>query len=135
LDIFSYKCDLLKCSCLDFCRDSKRNFVTSNAYTLQSAWWKILKFFPHLWNLAYYKILRLHVSKNVFYQKFATCPRNGSFGVFWWKCSQKPLGVKHSLVICSPARSLVVGSLVFCPYNEILFHLLRKMILNTRSRL
>jgi len=27
-------------------------------------------------------------------QKFATCPRNGNFGAFGWKHSQKPLGVK-----------------------------------------
>jgi len=27
-------------------------------------------------------------------KKFATNPRNGSFGAFWWKHSQKPLGAK-----------------------------------------
>ncbi len=50
---------------------------------------KFLKFFPHLLKLVHYKILWSHVHKNVFFLKFYTCTRNGSF---WWK-------VKFSLYI------------------------------------
>jgi len=81
LDIFSYKCNLVKCNCPLFCGDKKRIFVNSNASILQSTEYKFLKFFPHL-KQAYYKILQLHMSKNVFFLKFGTCTRNGSFGAF-----------------------------------------------------
>jgi len=77
--VFSYKCDLVKCCCLVFRRDKKSIFVTLNTNISQSAWWKILKFFPYLLNLPYYKILRLHVFKNDIFQNFGTCTRNGSF--------------------------------------------------------
>jgi len=40
-------------------------------------------FFLHLNKLAYYNIIQLHVSKKVFFQKFGSCTRNGSFWVFW----------------------------------------------------
>jgi len=82
LGVFSCKCDLVKCSCLVFRRVKKMIFVNSNANILKSAWWKFLKFFPHILKLVYYKILRLHVSKNVFFQNFGACTRNGSFGAF-----------------------------------------------------
>jgi len=65
---------------LVFCRAKIRIFVTSNINTLQSAWWKFLKFFPHLLNLVYYKILWLYMSNKDIFEKFGTCPRNGSFG-------------------------------------------------------
>jgi len=35
---------------------------------------------PHLFKIAYYKILQLDTSKNDFFQKFGICARNGSFG-------------------------------------------------------
>jgi len=80
-----------------FSHGQKKDFVNSNANILQSRWWKFLKFFPHLFKSAYYKILRLHVSKNVFFLKFVICFRNGSFGVVLVNTysSQKPLGVKR----------------------------------------
>jgi len=81
--IFSYKCDLVKCCCPFFRRGKKRIFVSLNANISQSTWWKILEFFPHLLNLPYYKILRLHVSKNDIFQKIGTCTRNGSFWVLF----------------------------------------------------
>jgi len=30
----------------------------------------------------YFKILRLHFSKNTFFVKFGSCPKNESFGAF-----------------------------------------------------
>jgi len=33
-----------------------------------------------------------------FNQKFATCPKNGSFGAFWWKHSLQTLGVNESWI-------------------------------------
>jgi len=70
------------CICLVFHKAKKRIFVTSNTNILQSTRWKFLKFFPHLLNLAYYKILRLYVSKTDIFQKFGTYPKNGSLGTF-----------------------------------------------------
>jgi len=83
---FSYECDLVKYNCPVFCRDKKKIFVNSNINILQSTCWKFLKFLPHIFKPAYYKILWLHVSKNVlFFLRFETCTRNDSFGVFWVK--------------------------------------------------
>jgi len=79
LDIFSYKCGLLKCNSLGFHRDKKRIFVTSNTNILQST---KQEFFPHLFKPDYYKILWLYVSKNYFFQNLGTCIRNGNFGAF-----------------------------------------------------
>jgi len=50
-------------------------FATSNANILQSTRWKFLKFFPHLLKTTYYKILRLHVSKFIYFLKIGTCIR------------------------------------------------------------
>jgi len=68
--------------------------------------WKIFQKFPphrlediNVTKLVPYKILWLHVSKNVFFQKFGTCPRNGSFVAISVKYSQKPLVVKEGLVL------------------------------------
>jgi len=44
-DIFSYKCDLVKCIYLVFCKE-KKIFVNSNTNILQSLWSQFLKFFP-----------------------------------------------------------------------------------------
>jgi len=60
---------------------------------LQSTEWNFLKFFPHLFKPMYYKILWLYVSKFIYlFLKFGTCTINDCF---WWKYSQKPLGVKY----------------------------------------
>jgi len=91
---FHTKCDLVKCNCPVFRRVKKRIFVNLNANILQSTWWKFLKFFLHHFKLACYKILWLYMSKNVFFLKFGTCPRNDSWECFWWKQSQETLGVK-----------------------------------------
>jgi hypothetical protein len=79
---FSYKCDLVKCNCPYFYRAKKMIFAISNVGILQSTKWKILNFFPHIFKLFYYKILRLYVFKNVFHLKFGACIRNGSFEAF-----------------------------------------------------
>jgi len=95
LDIFSYKCELVKCSCPDFCKAKKNVFVISNANILQSTWWIFLKFFLHLFRLAYHKILWLHVSKNVFFQNLVLVLEMSVLEHFWWKHSYSPLGDKR----------------------------------------
>jgi len=101
----------VKCSCPVFHRE-KRGFVNSNANILQSSWWKFLKFLLHLHKPVYYKILRLHVSKNVFFLKFGTYTRNGILELFRWKHSQKPLEVN---LLLSTTKSMF-GSL-WAPLN------------------
>jgi len=44
------------------------NFVTSNTNILESTKQKFLNFFSHFLKLVYYKIIRLHVSKKVFFK-------------------------------------------------------------------
>jgi len=83
LDIFLYKCGLVKCSCTFFRRAPKWIFVNSKANILQFTWWKILKFFSRLLKTVYYTILQFHVSKIIFFQKFGTCTRNGNSGAFF----------------------------------------------------
>jgi len=51
----------------DFLQGPKKGFKNSKAHILQSMQWKFLKFFPHVLKSAHYKILQLHVSKNVFF--------------------------------------------------------------------
>jgi len=46
--------------------------------------------------------------KMFFYKKFATCPRNGSFGVFWCKHSQKLLGDKSNLHSHVPTQKVIL---------------------------
>jgi len=80
-----------------FTGPKKGFYVNSNTNILQSTWWKILKFFPHLLKQVYYKILQLNVSKKVLFQKFGTCTRHGEqshhWECFWWKHCLQPLGV------------------------------------------
>ena len=101
LVVFSKEFFFLKCSCPVFCRAQKMISVNLNANISQSTQWKFLKFFPHILKSAYYKILRSHVSKKSFFQKFDTCTKNGSFEHFQWKYSHGTLGVKtlFSLVV------------------------------------
>jgi len=82
MDNFSCKCHLVKCSYLIFCRTKKKFFVNSNTNILQSTRWKFLKFFLHLFKPSYCKILWLHLLKSIFFQKFGTCTRNGSFWAY-----------------------------------------------------
>jgi len=77
IQIWAYKVQLP-----DFLQGQKRILANSNANILQSIWWKFLKFFPHFFKLVYYKILWLHISKNIFFLNFSTYTRNGSLGVF-----------------------------------------------------
>jgi len=44
LDIFSYKCELVKCNCPIFRRAKKRIFVNSKVHILPSVWWKFQNF-------------------------------------------------------------------------------------------
>lgn len=44
-----------------------------------------------------YKILQLHLSKNIFFLRFASYTRSGTFGVILVKHSQIHLGIKNSL--------------------------------------
>jgi len=86
----------------------KRIFVTSNANILQFSRWKLLNFFPHLLNLAYFKILRLHVSKIVFFKNLVLVLKMAVLERFWWQHSQGTLGVKEH------------GSSILC-YDNIIF--------------
>jgi len=48
----------------------------------------------------YYKILQLHLSKNVFFLKFGTCTRNGNFRAFLVKTYlvKKTLGINFNIL-------------------------------------
>jgi len=78
-------------NCLFFGKVKKMIFVNSNINILQFAWWKFLKFFPHILKPMYYRILWLHVSKYGFFLNFGACPRNGSFGAFLVKIQSRNL--------------------------------------------
>jgi len=80
MNIFSYRCELVKCSCLVFHRANKGifiNFMNAKAHILQSIGGKFFKKKFHMFLSKY--TTRSYVPKKIS-PKFVTCTRNGSFG-------------------------------------------------------
>jgi len=76
---FFIQVDLVKYNCHVFCKAKKRIFANSNTYVLQRYTVEISKFFS---TSSQTSVLQDHVVtcvQNVFFLKFDTCTRNGSF--------------------------------------------------------
>jgi len=94
-NIFSLESKLVKCSCSIFHKVEKMTMVNLNAYIFRSTLWNFMKFLPHVVDSKYYKILRLHVSKIVFFSKnLVVVLELAVLELFWWIRRHGTLWVK-----------------------------------------
>jgi len=99
----------------------KRIFVTLNANTSQCTWWKILKFFPHLHNLPYYKILQYMCPKMIFFKKLILVLEMAISECFLWSHSQGTLGVNYMDMIYGSYFTTILWNSLLNYYSKLHF--------------